>query len=96
MTTYSHIIVMMNVRIADLKARLSEHLRRVRRGHVVTVLDRDTPVAQIVPYPTMASGLEIRRPAPGAPAPGRIRLPEPLPFEVEITDLLDEERQASR
>jgi prevent-host-death family protein len=40
---------MNGVRIADLKARLSEHLRAVRRGHTLTVLDRDTPIARIVP-----------------------------------------------
>lgn len=41
---------MSDVRIADLKARLSEHLRSVRNGATLTVLDRNTPVAQIVPY----------------------------------------------
>jgi prevent-host-death family protein len=50
---------MRKVRIADLKARLSEHLRSVRNGDTVTVLDRDTPVAQIVPYTTQP--LEIRK-----------------------------------
>ena len=50
---------MSKVRIADLKARLSEHLRSVRNGGTVTVLDRDTPVARIIPYSTQS--LEIRR-----------------------------------
>ena len=50
---------MSNVRIADLKARLSEHLRAVRNGATLTVLDRDTPVARIVPY--AAQPLEIRK-----------------------------------
>jgi len=50
---------MSDVRIADLKARLSEHLRTVRNGETVTVLDRDTPVARIVPY--AAQPLEIRK-----------------------------------
>ena len=50
---------MSNVRIADLKARLSEHLRAVRNGDSITVFDRDTPVARIVPYATQP--LEIRR-----------------------------------
>lgn len=50
---------MTEVRIADLKARLSEHLRIVRNGGTVTVLDRDTPVARIVPY--SAQPLEIRK-----------------------------------
>jgi antitoxin (DNA-binding transcriptional repressor) of toxin-antitoxin stability system len=50
---------MTDVRIADLKARLSEHLRLVRKGHTLTVLDRDTPIARIVPY--VAESVEIRR-----------------------------------
>jgi prevent-host-death family protein len=48
-----------DVRIADLKAKLSEHLRSVRNGSTLTVLDRDTPVARIVPY--VAQSLEIRK-----------------------------------
>jgi antitoxin (DNA-binding transcriptional repressor) of toxin-antitoxin stability system len=50
---------MSDVRIADLKARLSEHLRVVRNGGTLTVLDRDTPVARIVPF--SAQPLEIRK-----------------------------------
>jgi prevent-host-death family protein len=60
MTIHDHNQVMSNVGIADLKAHLSEHLRKVRRGHTLTVLDRETPVAQIVPYESDAP-LEIRR-----------------------------------
>ena len=50
---------MTKVRIADLKARLSEHLRSVRNGDTLTVFDRDTPVARIVPYATPP--LEVRK-----------------------------------
>ena len=50
---------MADVRIADLKARLSEHLRMVRNGGTVTVLDRDTPVARIIPF--AAQSLEVRK-----------------------------------
>ena len=50
---------MSDVRIADLKARLSEHLRLVRNGSTLTVFDRDTPVARIVPY--AAQPLEVRK-----------------------------------
>jgi prevent-host-death family protein len=52
-------MTMKGVGIADLKARLSEHLKAVRRGRTLTVLDRQTPVAQIVPYASEA--VEIRR-----------------------------------
>ena len=50
---------MSDVKIAKLKARLSEHLRAVRNGGTLTVLDRDTPIARIVPY--AAQPLEIRK-----------------------------------
>jgi prevent-host-death family protein len=50
---------MRTVGIAELKARLSEHLRSVRNGGTLTVLDRDTPIARIVPY--TAPPLEIRK-----------------------------------
>ncbi|HUR19396.1 MAG TPA: type II toxin-antitoxin system prevent-host-death family antitoxin [Vicinamibacterales bacterium] len=44
------------VKIADLKNNLSRHLARVRRGGELTVLDRDTPVARIVPFTHGAAG----------------------------------------
>jgi len=52
-------MVMKTVGIADLKARLSEHLKWVRKGRTLTVLDRDTPVAQIIPF--TAGPIEVRR-----------------------------------
>jgi len=52
---------MRTVGIADLKARLSEYLRAVRKGRTLTVLDRGTPVARIVPCAPEA--VEVRRAA---------------------------------
>jgi len=40
---------MRTVNIAELKARLSAHIRRVRAGEEVLVCDRNKPVARIVP-----------------------------------------------
>jgi prevent-host-death family protein len=40
----------MTVRVAELKARLSEYLRAVRRGADVTIQDRSGPIARLVPY----------------------------------------------
>jgi antitoxin (DNA-binding transcriptional repressor) of toxin-antitoxin stability system len=76
MTYCDYNMVMTTVRIAELKSRLSEHLRSVRKGRTLTVLDRDTPVARIIPY--AAEPIEVRRatrrlqdvklpPAPAAP-----------------------------
>ena len=59
MTSRDYNLVMSDVRIAELKARLSEHLRAVRNGSTLTVLDRDTPIARIIPY--TAQPLEIRK-----------------------------------
>jgi prevent-host-death family protein len=84
------------VNIAQLKARLSEYLRRVRRGHAVTVLDRETPIARIVPYAADAASLVIRRPPPGSGKPSAVRLPPPLNIDVDIVTLLMEERQPHR
>jgi prevent-host-death family protein len=66
---------MSRVGIAELKAHLSQHLRRVRGGRTITVVDRNTPVAQIVPYDAERP-LEIRR---ATRKPGELRLPPPLP-----------------
>jgi prevent-host-death family protein len=72
---------MSKVGVADLKAHLSEHLRRVRSGRTITVVDRDTPVAQIVPYDADRP-LEIRR---ATRKPAGLRLPRPL---AKVTDSL--------
>lgn len=96
MTSHDYLLAMDTVRIADLKARLSEHLRAVRRGRTLTVLDRDTPVAQLVPYARDGGALSVRPPRPGAPRLHRIPLPPPLRVKVDVIALLNEERQHDR
>jgi prevent-host-death family protein len=86
---------MKQVRIADLKSHLSEYLRAVRGGQTIAVLDRETPIAQIVPIRKQTT-LNIRKPAPGAPPLNRIRLPNALKVKIDIVDLLLEERQNHR
>ena len=46
---------MSDVRIADLKARLSEHLRSVRNGAPLIVLDRDKRLVGIVSLGDLAT-----------------------------------------
>ena len=96
MTTRDYIMVMKSVGVAKLKARLSEYLRRVREGAEVTVLDRETPIARIVPVTGGPTPLSVRRPRRGAPPPGRVPLPRPLPLPVDVVALLLEERQGER
>ena len=95
MTTSSHNRVMRHVRIAELKARLSEYLHIVRRGETIAVLDRDTPVAQIVPVRDRST-LRVRKPPPGTPPPNRVPLPKAPKLNVDVVQLLLEERQGHR
>jgi prevent-host-death family protein len=83
---------MESVRIGELKARLSEYLRRVRRGRTLIVTDRETPIAQIVPYQADAASLTVRHPMPDAPRLAAIRMPPPLAIRVDVVQLLAKER----
>jgi antitoxin (DNA-binding transcriptional repressor) of toxin-antitoxin stability system len=83
------------VRLQDLQLRLSEHLREVREGQELTVLDQDKPIAEIVPY-SHDEALHVRRPRPDAPKLQDVSLPEPLRIGFDIVDLLLEERQGGR
>jgi prevent-host-death family protein len=87
---------MADVKIADLKSRLSEYLRKVRGGRTLTVFDRDTPIARIVPYEDNSGSLKVRTPVPGAPRLNRVPLPPPLRLRVDIVKLLMDERQGER
>ena len=95
MTTHDYIMTMRSVKIAELKARLSEHLRYVRRGHVVTILDRDTPVARVVPMEG-ADAFRVRQPAKRVRKLQDVPLPRPLRVGLDVVDLLLEERQGER
>jgi antitoxin (DNA-binding transcriptional repressor) of toxin-antitoxin stability system len=89
MTCCDYNMVMKTVRIAELKARLSEHLRSVRKGRTLTVLDRDTPIARIIPY--VVEPIEVRR------ATRRLRdvkLPAPPATATDsLTILIDDRRR---
>jgi prevent-host-death family protein len=82
---------MSTVRIADLKAHLSQHLRKVRAGGTLTVLDRDTPVARIVPYDA-ETPLQIRK---ATRRPRDLRLPPPPAAKTDSLRVLLQDR-ASR
>jgi prevent-host-death family protein len=76
--------------VAQLKARLSAYLRRVQRGEEVVVMDRDTPVARLVPY------AEPRpRPLPYRPALRKLHArPAATPGpRLEVDAALGEERR---
>jgi antitoxin (DNA-binding transcriptional repressor) of toxin-antitoxin stability system len=82
------------VQVAQLKARLSEHLRVVRSGRTVMVLNRDLPVALLTPPPGTGPSLTLRRPDPDSPVLSKMTLPPVLdpPLDQDIVDLLLQER----
>jgi len=91
MTTHDHNEAMSKVGIADLKAHLSQHLRKVRGGRMLTVLDRNTPIAQIVPYDA-EKPLEVRR---ATRRPRDLSLPPPPSRPTDSLSVLLQDR-ASR
>jgi prevent-host-death family protein len=91
MTSHDHNRVMTKVGIADLKAHLSEHLRGVRKGQTVTIMDRERPIAQIVPHDE-TEALAVR---PATRKPGQLRLPAPMRKKTDSVALLLRDR-ASR
>jgi prevent-host-death family protein len=89
MTSGDYNMVMTKVGIAALKARLSEHLRSVRKGRTLTIVDRDTPVARIVPYVT--ESVEVRR---ATRRPRDLKLPpRPAGATDSLSVLLDDRRR---
>jgi prevent-host-death family protein len=86
---------MKQVRIADLKARLSEYLRAVRGGESIAVLDRDTPIAQLIPVREPRT-IQVQKPAAAALPLRRIKVPKRARLNVDVVALLLEERQGHR
>jgi prevent-host-death family protein len=87
---------MRTARIAELKARLSEYLRDVRKGHPLVVMDRDTPIARITPYAGGAEPLPARRPLGRYASLQRVPLPPPVDAGRDVVEILLEERQSDR
>jgi prevent-host-death family protein len=79
---------MKTVGIADLKAHLSQHLRTVRKGRTLTVLDRDAPVARLVPIEE--GPLEIRK---ATRPPGDLQAGSPLSRSTDSLAVLLADRQ---
>jgi prevent-host-death family protein len=86
---------MKQVRIAELKSKLSEFLRVVQAGESIAVLDRNRAIAHIVPIKDRP-GLRVRKPASGSPAPNKVPLPKAAQLKLDVLELLLEERQSHR
>lgn len=80
------------LRIERLKARLSEYLRVTRSDNTITVPDPEIPVAQLAPIGDRMA-LRIRKPKPGTPPPNRVPLPKHLTINVDVVQLLLDDRR---
>jgi len=83
---------MKRVKIAELKDQLSKHLRAVERGAEVEVLDRERPIARIIPADPDGGGVPVLPPSRSFSSIRRRRY-APARWEVSSTQLLLEERQ---
>ena len=59
-------MVKAEVKVAELKSKLSEYLRSVRQGSEIIIKDRNTPIAKLVPFDSPKGRLTFR-PATGSP-----------------------------
>ena len=83
---------MKQVKIAELKDHLSEHLRAVENGAEVVVLDRDRPIARIVPVASASRRIRLIAPARDFQEI-RDRRRTRAGWQVSSTELLLEERR---
>jgi prevent-host-death family protein len=79
--------------IADLKAHLSAHLEAVQRGESLIVVDRNTPIARLVPFVEGGNGLTVRHALRELHS---VELPPPIRRETNSLAVLLEERQRDR
>lgn len=85
-------LAMRQVKIAELKNRLSEHLRAVENGAEVVVMDRNRPIARIVPLPPPGRRVRLLQPSRNFPDI-RDRRRTRTGWQVTSTELLLEERR---
>jgi prevent-host-death family protein len=95
MVTDDYHVTMRKVGVAEFKARLSEYLRAVRKGHDLTIYDREQPIARVVPYAERGA-LVVREPTTHYRALGHVPLPPPLSLAVDAVELLLEDRNRDR
>lgn len=95
------------VRVAEAKKELAQHLEYVRRGGTIRIVERDRPVADLVPVQAdndsdddaLLASLEKRglvRRGKGGPIPADLLRPGPAGHGAGVIDALVDERRSSR
>ena len=81
---------MKTITISYFKAHISEQLRKVRKGARVVISDRDTPIAEVVPYRPESTGFSVRGPL----LTPFVAPPSTLKIDHDPVEYLLEERQS--
>lgn len=91
-------VTMGTAKVSELKAKLSGYLAQVRGGEAVTVCNRKTRIARLVPIDENPGGIQVREaidPA-GLPVGRRIRLKKQVDLVTLLrTDRADRSRSTS-
>ncbi len=87
---------MIKVKVGELKAKLSAYLRRVRQGESVVVMNRDIPVARIVPETDRPNALAVREPRGKHLRPRDVPLPRLPKISTDVVKLLLDDRNSGR
>ena len=82
--------------VAEFKARLSEYLRAVKKGHELVIADRDQPIARVVPYVSALGQLVVREPLHIYRTLGDIPMPPPAKLTIDPVEVLLEDRNRER
>ena len=82
---------MIAAKIFELKNRLSAYLREVKNGHEILIMERETPVAKMVPYSNRMRDFTVREPR--GDLQGIKKIPRvKLRKRVDILKILEETR----
>jgi len=95
MITNDYNVIMIRVGIAELKKNLCRHLRDVRRGQEIVVLERSTPIARILPIEGTGANLTVRSARPGV-TPSSVTFPPPVNLGCDVVEILLEDRRRER
>jgi prevent-host-death family protein len=91
--------------VSELKARLSEYLKRVKTGEAVLITDRGNPVARLLPVSHVGAGRErianmekqgLVKLGSGRLPRGFWKIPKPKDTDGSVLRALLEERERGR
>ena len=82
---------MKRAKVSEVKARLSSYLAEVKRGETITVCERQTAIARLVPFEEEDREFKVRDAAEPLANLGKIR-PVRLKKKINVHRMLEETR----